>query len=120
MAAGLGAGRPGGRLEPAHAAFCYPWSSRPSVGLPRSLLFASCYLWRAFVRSLREHASFTGKEGSSRRLRSLILAIFASKEGPGQVRFFFWKAVSVPTPGEKARFGPEAAAGPVSNSTEEY
>jgi hypothetical protein len=74
---------------------------------------------RAFVRSLREHASFTGKEGSSRRLRSLILAIFASKEGPGQVRFFFGKQLQYPLQ-EKARFGPEAAAGPESNSREEY
>ena len=33
-------------------------------------------VWRVFVRSLREHAGF--KEGSLRRLRSFILAIFAS------------------------------------------
>jgi hypothetical protein len=52
-----------------------------SLSRPRSLLFASCCLlfWRVFVRSLREHASF--KEGSLRRLRSFILAIFASKDG---------------------------------------
>jgi hypothetical protein len=52
-----------------------------SLSRPRSLLFASCCLlfWRVFVRSLREHAGF--KEGSLRRLRSFILAIFASKDG---------------------------------------
>ncbi len=53
-----------------------------SLSRPRSLLFASCCLlfWRVFrvVRSLREHAGF--KEGSLRRLRSFILAIFASKD----------------------------------------
>lgn len=52
-----------------------------SLSRPRSLLIASCCLlfWRVFVRSLREHAGF--KEGSLRRLRSFILAIFASKDG---------------------------------------
>ena len=52
-----------------------------SLSRPRSLLFASCCLlfWRVFVRSLRELAGF--KEGSLRRLRSFILAIFASKDG---------------------------------------
>jgi hypothetical protein len=58
-----------------------PYLVVSSLSRPRGLLFASCCLlfWRVFVRSLREHAGF--KEGSLRRLRSFILAIFASKDG---------------------------------------
>jgi hypothetical protein len=79
------AARPGGGASRgafgAYSCCILPSLVVSSLSRPRSLLFASCCLlfWRVFVRSLREHAGF--KEGSLRRLRSFILAIFASKDG---------------------------------------